>query len=150
MALSSLVKNLSERLNYVKDFAFNYRKTHILGSLRYLDEALEANAKAPFFIRPNKGDILVLPTPVDDHSYKRENVFHEEALWLHYVATNWKTDLGRMSAMEAKDYQEAVAKLSQYNDLCEFRKQIRAFVMQVVRVTSIRRYVFGKTLVSFT
>lgn len=143
MALRSLVKSSIERLtNLLTPTGFFHRRNAaVIGSLRYLDEALDAQVKSPFFYRPNLGSFFALPRPGEDHSSKRENIFHEAALYLHtQLKYDYGYDLSLLSSNELKDFEAARQKLNTYAEIVELKTNIRDFILDTTRVTSIRRY----------
>lgn len=88
MALASIGKHLSDKLSYYKNWKFNFQKTRVIGSLRYIEEAMDRYTHAPFLDSINKLTFTyVWPGPEDKNSVKY-GMFYEEALFLNYVVDN--------------------------------------------------------------
>ena len=134
MALSSFTKNFLERLNYISNWKFNFQKTRVIGSLTYIDEALNHFVVDPFFVRPNRGEFFHI-----ESKDIKGTLFHEEAVFLNHIISNWKFDISKLSNFEKEDYLLAVEKLQKWKDLQKFAYDTAKFVDEIKRVISIRR-----------
>lgn len=138
MALKSLYKSVSDRLCFYSNWKFNFQKTRVIGSLRYMDEALERFVAAPFHTLQNRGEMLY-----NEHSLKelnhRWNLYHEDALFLNYIVDKWSFDKSKLSKYELQDYEQAVEKLKKWNEVRVFCEQINWFMGEIRRTIYIRR-----------
>jgi hypothetical protein len=138
MALSSIAKNLSERLSYYANWKFNFQKTKVIESLRYLDEALERLVSAPFFVRPNRREFF-LNDPFYNGGSHRWALFYEEAQFLNHIIEHWQFDMSRLSKYEQQDYNLAVEKLKTWKTVLKIMQDGEQFIGEIKRLQYIRR-----------
>ena len=138
MALSSIGKNISERLNYFANWRFNFQKTKVIGSLRYIDEALDRMVNAPFFVRYNRREFFWNDYFYDGGTH-RWSLYYEEAQFLNYIIENWKFDVSLLYKYEQQDYQLAVEKLKTWKTVLKFMQDVERFVGEIKRVQYMRR-----------
>lgn len=138
MALRSFIKTQSERFCYFSNWKFNFQKTRVIGSLRYMDEALERFVAAPFLVKFFRDSLFYVDSGYPEANH-RWHLHHEEALFLNYIINNWNFDKSKLSKYELQDYEEAVAKLQKWNDVRIFMTQIEGFMKEIRRTIYIRR-----------
>lgn len=139
MALSSFAKLLSDRISYLANWKFNFQKTRVIGSLRYIDEALDNFVKGPFFTRFNKGSFFYMEVGQGDPSGHNQALFYEEALFLNYVIERWNFDISKLSKYEQEDYLLAVEKLKKWENVRKFMNDVEQFIGEIKRIVTIRR-----------
>ena len=127
-----------ERINYFTNWKFNFQKTRVIGSLRYIDEAMNNFATGPFYTRVNRGEYFYNEsggdTTGDPHA-----LFYEEALFLNHIIDHWRFDLSKLSKYEQEDYHLACKKLKDWNSVREFMQDAGKFIEEIKRVIIIRR-----------
>ncbi|OMJ90860.1 hypothetical protein SteCoe_6734 [Stentor coeruleus] len=138
MALSSLSKILSDKISYFSNWKFNFQKTRVIDSLRYIDEALLKLVESPFYVKINRGEIFYNRFPDGDISSHKWTLFYEEALFLNHVIENWEFDINKLSKYEQIDYKLAASKLKKWNQVKNIMQDIEAFVGEIMRVVTIR------------
>lgn len=138
MALSSLYKQFSERLCGFSNWKFNFQKTRVIGSLTYLDEALEKMSTSPFFVKFNRAEYFYNSYGAGRTAH-RWALFFEEAVFLNSIVNHWTFDRSKLTPYEAKDYDMAVEKLRTWHDLAHFMRTIELFIGEIKRVYYLRR-----------
>lgn len=138
MALSSLSKIFSDKISYFSNWKFNFQKTRVIDSLRFIDEALLKLATSPFYVKINRGEIFYNRFPDGDITSHKWTLYYEEALFLNNVIENWEFDLNKLSKYEQVDYKLAVSKLKKWNQLKNFMQDVEAFISEIKRVCTIR------------
>lgn len=58
---------------------------------------------------------------------------------MNYVVKNWKFDKSKLSKYELQDYELAVQKLQQWEQLNAFMTEVRHFVREIRQVIGLRR-----------
>lgn len=138
MALACWFRGAKDCVSYLGSWKFNYQKTRVIGSLRHLDEAMERFASTPFFVKFNRGTVLYHALGRGEHGTPYA-LFYEEALFLNYIVKHWKFDASRLSKYEKEDYDLAVKKLQDWQDLKSFCKEVKDLVGEIKRILYFRR-----------
>lgn len=140
MALRSWLAHFKDKVDYFVDWRFNYQKTRVIDSLRFIDEALERYSNAAFFVRYNRGELFYIPKGRGDKGETAYALFYEDALFLNYIVKNWKFDTSRLSKYEKADYELAVKKLQDWEKLDSFMTEVRGFVADIRYTIAFRRF----------
>lgn len=138
MALACWTRSLRDCLSTCSNWKFCYQKTRVIGSLRYLDEAMERFVSTPFFVRSNKRSLLYYPPARKDRGIAF-GLFYEQAMFLNYIVKNWQFDTSKLSKYELEDYNLAVKKLQDWENLRQFSKEVRGLGLEIKRIIHFRR-----------
>ena len=138
MALASWTRSFRKCLASCGNWRFCYQKTRVIGSLRYLDEAMERFVSTPFFVKFNRRAILYYPVARGDTGTPY-GLFYEEALFLNYIVKHWNFNTSKLSKFELEDYNRAVKKLQEWQDLKSLSKEVKDLVGEMKRIMYFRR-----------
>jgi len=122
------------------NWKFNFQKTHVIGSLRYLDESMNRFVSGPFFVRINRGQFFYNETGKGSPLADNQSLFFEEATFLNHIIENWDFDITQLSKHEQEDYLLAVEKLKTWKHVQKFMHDVRAYIIEIKRLIHMRRF----------
>ena len=128
-----------ERINYFTNWQFNFQKARVIGSLRYIDEAINNFVTGPFDSKVKRREFFFNETGKGDPSGDPRALFYEEALFLNHIINSWSFDQTKLSKYEQEDYHLACKKLKDWNNIRKFMQDTEKFIEEIKRIITIRR-----------